>query len=181
MSFKSILIANRGEIAIRIARAAADLGIRSVAVYSDDDSASLHVKLADEARPLGAGGPAAYLDIRRMIATAQAANCEAIHPGYGFLSESADFARACAAAGIIFIGPSPEVLSVFGDKARARALADRFGVPILEGTSGPTSLEEAHAFMVKRKGAPIIVKALAGGGGRGMRVVDTPAQLEDAY
>src|SRR6201995_1033232 len=115
MSFKSILIANRGEIAIRIARAAADLGIRSVAVYSDDDATSLHVKLADESRALGSSGVAAYLDIARVIAAAKAANCDAIHPGYGFLSENADFARACEKAGITFIGPSPEVLSIFGD------------------------------------------------------------------
>ncbi len=180
MSFKSILIANRGEIAIRIARAAADLGIRSVAIYSDDDANSLHVKLADEARPLGASGVAAYLDIARVIAAAKAANCGAIHPGYGFLSENAMFARACAEAAITFIGPSPEVLSVFGDKARARALAERFGVPILEGTSGTTTLDQARAFMAKRKG-PIIVKALAGGGGRGMRVVNAESELEEAY
>ena len=180
MSFKSILIANRGEIAIRIARAAADLGIRSVAIYSDDDAASLHVKLADEAHSLGGSGPATYLDIGRIVAAAQRVHCDAIHPGYGFLSENADFARACAAAGIVFIGPSPEVLSVFGDKARARALAERFGVPILEGTSGATTLDQARAFMAKRKG-PIIVKALAGGGGRGMRVVETESELEEAY
>jgi acetyl/propionyl-CoA carboxylase alpha subunit len=181
MSFKSILIANRGEIAIRVARAAADLGIRTVAVYSDDDSGSLHVQIADESRALGANGPAAYLDIARMIAAAQAAKCEAIHPGYGFLSENADFARACAAAGVVFIGPSPEGLSVFGDKARARALADRFGVPILEGTSGATSLEDARAFMARRKGGAIIVKALAGGGGRGMRIVTDASALDEAY
>ncbi len=180
MTFKSILIANRGEIAIRIARAAADLGIRTVAVYSQDDAESLHVKIADEARPLGAAGPAAYLDIARVIAAAQAAQCQSIHPGYGFLSENADFARACAAAGLVFIGPSSEVLSIFGDKARARALADRFGVPILDGTSGATSLEQARAFMIKRNG-PIMVKALAGGGGRGMRVVLAPDRLEEAY
>ena len=180
MTFKSILIANRGEIAIRIARAAADLGIRTVAVYSEDDAGSLHVKIADEARPLGAAGPAAYLDIERVIAAAKAAQCQSVHPGYGFLSENADFARACAAAGIVFIGPSPEVLSVFGDKARARALADRFGVPILQGTSGATSLEEARAFMAKRNGA-IMVKALAGGGGRGMRAVLSPDRLDEAY
>jgi acetyl/propionyl-CoA carboxylase alpha subunit len=180
MTFKSILIANRGEIAIRVARAAADLGIRAVAVYSEDDADSLHVKIADEARPLGAAGPSAYLDIQRMIAAAQAAQCQSIHPGYGFLSENADFARACAAAGIVFIGPSPEVLSIFGDKARARALADRFGVPILQGTSGATSLEQARDFMAKRNG-PIMVKALAGGGGRGMRVVLSPDRLDEAY
>jgi acetyl/propionyl-CoA carboxylase alpha subunit len=181
MPFKSILIANRGEIAIRIARASADLGIRTVAVYSDDDAGSLHVRIADESRALGASGPAAYLDIPSMIAAAQAAGCEAVHPGYGFLSENAQFARACAAAGIVFIGPSPEVLGVFGDKARARALADRFGVPILDGTSGATSLDEARAFMARRKGGAIIVKALAGGGGRGMRIVTAPDQLDEAY
>ena len=147
MAFKKLLIANRGEIAIRIARAAADLGMKSVAVYSDDDSHSLHVKLADEHRALGANGPAAYLDIERMVAAAKAANCDAIHPGYGFLSEIPAFARACADAGIVFIGPSPEVLATFGDKARARALAERFGVPVMPGTSGPTSLDEAKAFL----------------------------------
>src|ERR1700761_7775540 len=119
MAFNSILIANRGEIAIRIARAAADLGIRTVAVYSDDDANSLHVKLADEARALGGVGPAAYLDSRAVIAAAKATKCEAVHPGYGFLSENADFARACANSGLVFIGPSPDVLSVFGDQARA--------------------------------------------------------------
>lgn len=181
MPFNSILIANRGEVAIRIARAAADLGIRTVAIHSDDDASSLHVKIADEARSLGASGPAAYLDIGRVMAAAQAAKCEAIHPGYGFLSENADFARACAAAGVVFIGPSPEVLAVFGDKARARALADRYGVPILDGTSGATSLDDARAFMARRKGAPIMVKALAGGGGRGMRIVSSPDQLDEAY
>jgi acetyl/propionyl-CoA carboxylase alpha subunit/acetyl-CoA carboxylase carboxyltransferase component len=181
MSFKSILIANRGEIAIRVARAAADLGIRTVAIYSDDDGASLHVKLADESRALGASGPAAYLDIRRVVAAAQAAKCEAIHPGYGFLSENPEFARACATAGIVFIGPSPEVLSVFGDKGRARALADRYGVPILDGTSGATSLEQAREFLASRKGGAIMIKALAGGGGRGMRIVTAPDQIEEAY
>ena len=136
MTFKSILIANRGEIAIRIARAASDLGIRSVAVYSGDDAHSLHVTAADSARALGADGAAAYLDIARVIACAKAARCDAIHPGYGFLSENAEFASACEKAGLTFIGPSPHVLSIFGDKARARALAERFGVPVLAGTQG---------------------------------------------
>jgi len=180
MTFKSILIANRGEVAIRIARAAADLGIRTVAVHSDDDAASLHVRIADDARPLGASGPAAYLDIRRIIAVAKEANCEAIHPGYGFLSESAEFARACAASAITFIGPGPDVLAVFGDKARARALADRYGVPILDGTSGATTFEQARAFMARRNG-PIMIKALAGGGGRGMRLVREAGELAEAY
>ncbi len=182
MPFKSILIANRGEIAIRVARAAADLGLRSVSIYSDDDATSLHVKWADEAKALGASGPAAYLDIERVIAAAKSAKCDAIHPGYGFLSENADFARACKKAGIAFIGPSPEVLSTFGDKARARTLAERYGVPIIEGTSGPTSLEEVQAFLKARgKGGAIVIKAIAGGGGRGIRVVTAAEDVAEAY
>ncbi|HEY4124106.1 MAG TPA: biotin carboxylase N-terminal domain-containing protein, partial [Rhizomicrobium sp.] len=179
MNFKKLLIANRGEIAIRIARAAADLGIVSVAVYSQDDALALHVKLADEALALSGSGPAAYLDMDGVIAAAKATGCDCVHPGYGFLSENAEFATRCADAGLTFIGPSPGVLSVFGDKARARALADKFGVPILKGTSGPTSLEEARTFLSER--GAIIIKAIAGGGGRGMRVVTDPAQLNEAY
>src|ERR1700744_6300075 len=113
MTFQSILIANRGEIAVRIARAAADLRIRSVAVYSDDDAQSAHVKAADAAVALGASGPAAYLDIARIVAAAKAAHCEAVHPGYGFLSENAEFAKACESFGLAFIGPTPHVLSIF--------------------------------------------------------------------
>ncbi|MBN9558454.1 MAG: carbamoyl-phosphate synthase large subunit [Alphaproteobacteria bacterium] len=179
MKFRSLLIANRGEIAIRIARAAADLNIHAVAVYSADDADALHVKIADEARALPGSGPAAYLDQNQIIAAAKEAGCDATHPGYGFLSENADFAAACAAAGLTFIGPSPDVLRVFGDKAKARALADRFGVPVLQGTSGPTSLAEARDFL-KSHGA-IIIKAIAGGGGRGMRIVTAADQLEEAY
>ena len=182
MTFRKLLIANRGEIAIRIARAANDLGIRTVAVFSDDDAQSLHVKRADESRALGAKGPAAYLDIGRVVAAAKEAGCDAVHPGYGFLSENAQFADACAKAGLGFVGPSPEVLAVFGDKARARALAERFGVPVMPGTKGATSLDEARAFLARRgKDGAIIVKAIAGGGGRGMRVVTSDAELADAY
>ena len=180
MTFKSILIANRGEIAIRIARAASDLGVRSVAVYSDDDATSLHVKSADSAQALGATGPAAYLDIARIISCAKTAGCEAIHPGYGFLSENAELARACEKAGLVFIGPNPNVLSVFGDKARARALAERFGVPVLAGTAGAITLEEARSFLAAQK-RPIVIKAIAGGGGRGMRLVESVDELEAAY
>jgi acetyl/propionyl-CoA carboxylase alpha subunit len=179
MPFQKLLIANRGEIAIRIARAAADLGIRSVAVFSEDDAQALHVKLADEARALKGSGPASYLDMAQAIAAAKEAGCDCVHPGYGFLSENAEFATRCAKAGLTFIGPSPAVLSVFGDKARARALADKFGVPILKGTSGPTSLEDVRAFF-KDRGA-IIIKAIAGGGGRGMRIVTDASQLDEAY
>ena len=179
MNFRKLLIANRGEIAIRIARAAADLGIGSVAIYSEDDAQALHVKLADEARALSGSGPGAYLDMDGVIAAAKDSGCDCVHPGYGFLSENAEFATRCAQAGLTFIGPAPGVLSVFGDKARARALADKFGVPILKGTSGPTSLAQARAFLSEQDA--IIIKAIAGGGGRGMRIVTDAAQLDEAY
>jgi acetyl/propionyl-CoA carboxylase alpha subunit len=180
MTFKSLLIANRGEIAVRIARAASELGIRSVAVYSDDDATSAHVKAADGAQALGLSGPAAYLDIARVIAAAKSAHCEAVHPGYGFLSENALFAEACEKVGLQFIGPSPHVLSIFGDKARARALAERFGVPVLKGTAGPATLDETKAFF-RETGGPIIIKAIAGGGGRGMRIVTRADEIDGAY
>src|SRR3569832_176091 len=179
MSFSSILIANRGEIAVRIARACADLGIRSTAVHSDDDALSAHVKAADAAQALDASGPAAYLDIARVIAAAMAARCDAVHPGYGFLSENADFAAACEKAGLVFIGPTPQVLAIFGDKARARDLASKFGVPILAGTQGPATLVLSCAFF--REHGAIIIKAIAGGGGRGMRIVTNESDLDSAY
>src|SRR4051794_25699272 len=141
--FNKLLIANRGEVAIRIARTAAELGIASVALYSADDATSLHVRKADEARALGRAGAAAYLDIDRVIAAAREAGCDAIHPGYGFLSENAGFARRTAQAGMTFVGPSAEALSLFGDKIAARKLAASVGVPVVEGTLGPTSLDQA--------------------------------------
>src|SRR5262245_40063176 len=141
-----ILVANRGEIAIRIARAARGLGIRSVAVYAQDDEGSLHTRRADEAHPLPGEGVAAYLDSDQILAAAHATGCEAIHPGYGFLSENATFARRCAQEGIRFIGPSPEALDLFGDKTRARDLAIGLGIPVIPGTQGPTTLTEARAF-----------------------------------
>lgn len=176
---KSLLIANRGEIAVRIARAGAELGLRTVAVYAEDDALSLHVRAADEALPLSGTGAAAYLDIRQIVAEAKKAGCDAIHPGYGFLSENAAFAEACIREGITFVGPSPDALRLFGDKAEARALAARLGVPLFPGTNGATSLEEARAFM-ETHGA-VMLKALAGGGGRGMRAVTNPADLPEAY
>ncbi|AVO46140.1 acetyl-CoA carboxylase family protein [Phreatobacter cathodiphilus] len=179
--FQKVLIANRGEVSIRVARALADLGIASVAVYSSDDKASLHVVRADAAVALPGAGAAAYLDIAAVVAAAVEAGCEAVHPGYGFLSENADFARACAAAGLTFIGPAPETLALFGDKAAARRLAAEVGVPLAEGTSGATTLAEAEAFMASLGGRPVMVKALAGGGGRGMRVVDDASGLADAF
>ena len=140
MSLMSLLIANRGEIAIRIVRAAAELGMRTVAIFSEDDAHSLHTRKADEARPLQGRGAAAYLDIEQIVAVAKQAGCDAIHPGYGFLSENAEFARQCAEAGVIFVGPQVETLALFGDKGQARILAKKCRVPVLPGTSGSTSL-----------------------------------------
>ena len=180
--FSALLIANRGEIAIRIARACADLGVRSVAVYAEDDAASLHTRKADVAVALRGRGVPAYLDIDQLIAIAVEQQCTAIHPGYGFLAESAEFARRCAASGLCFIGPSPEVLELFGDKAAARALAERCGVPLVRGLNQAVSLEQAQAFMHELgDGAAVMLKALAGGGGRGMRAVYQDSELAEAY
>jgi acetyl/propionyl-CoA carboxylase alpha subunit/acetyl-CoA carboxylase carboxyltransferase component len=182
MPLSRLLIANRGEIAIRIARSAAELGIATVAIHSADDAQSLHVRAADEARALSGTGAAAYLDAAQVVAVAKAAGCDAIHPGYGFISENAGFARLCAEAGIAFVGPQPEVLDLFGDKARARRFAAEHGVDIVAGTDGPTTLEQARAFLADLgPGGAIMVKALAGGGGRGMRPVTDAAQLEAAF
>ncbi|MDE2362948.1 MAG: ATP-grasp domain-containing protein [Hyphomicrobiales bacterium] len=178
--FKKILIANRGEIAIRISRAAAALGIASVAVYSDDDAQSLHVRKADEAHALGRSGVPAYLDRARIIAIAKETGCEAIHPGYGFLAENAVFARAVAEAGLKFVGPTPEALDLFGDKMRARALAQDVGVPVIEGAAAHRP-EDVVAFLDELGGAPLMLKAIAGGGGRGMRVVRRPEDAADAF
>src|SRR5258706_6180658 len=139
MTLKNLLIANRGEIAIRIARAAAESSMRSHAVFSQDDASSDHAAKADEAHGLTGKGPAAYLDAEQIIRVALAARCEAVHPGYGFLSENADFARKCRKAGLTFIGPAPEVLEGFGDKGRARALAVKCGVPVLAGCHSATA------------------------------------------
>jgi acetyl/propionyl-CoA carboxylase alpha subunit len=174
-----ILIANRGEIAVRVARAAADLGIPAVAVHPADDARSLHVVSADEAVLIPGAGARAYLDIAAMIAAARQAGCDAVHPGYGFLSENAAFARACTEAGLIFIGPAPETLDLFGDKARARALASEQGVKLLPGSAAAVSLGEARAFFAAN--GPTMIKALAGGGGRGMRAVTDAGELEQAY
>ena len=179
--FHKVLIANRGEIALRIARALQDLSIASVAVYADDDAGAPHVRAADEAVPLSATGPSAYLDGANLIAIARAQGCDAVHPGYGFLSERADFARACAEAGLRFIGPTPTQLALFGDKAQARALALRCGVPLMPGTQAAVTLEEAQAFWQAQGGAGIVVKAIGGGGGRGMRAVQTVDELPAAY
>jgi len=182
MSFHKLLIANRGEIAIRIARAAGDAGLATVAIHSADDAQSLHVRVADAACEIPGRGARAYLDIEAVISAAKATGCDAVHPGYGFLSENATLARRCIEESIVFVGPSPEALDLFGDKAQAKALAKQCGVPIIEGTSGPTSLEEARAFLESLgAGGAIMIKAIAGGGGRGMRIVDDASKLEEAY
>ena len=182
MIAKSLLIANRGEIAIRIIRAAAEMGVRTVAVFSEDDARALHTRKADQARALRGTGPAAYLDAAQMVAEARAAGCDAIHPGYGFLSENAGFARRCAEAGITFVGPRPELLELLGDKLRARSLAERCGVPVMGGSAGPASLEQAREFLsALGPGGAIMIKARAGGGGRGMRAVSRLAELDSAY
>lgn len=179
---KTLLVANRGEIAIRILRAAAELGLRTVAIHSDDDATSLHTRKADDSRALGARGAAAYLDIERVVQVALDAGADAIHPGYGFLSENPAFAARCAEVGIRFVGPSPALLTLFGDKAAARELAASLGVPVLAGTPGGIDADTAAAFLASLGGRAIMLKATAGGGGRGSRVVtdadDLPALFE---
>ncbi|MDZ4317654.1 MAG: biotin carboxylase N-terminal domain-containing protein, partial [Phenylobacterium sp.] len=178
MPFQRVLIANRGEISIRIARTASELGIESVAVFASDDAASPHVAAADRALALPGSGARAYLDIDAILTAARDAGCDALHPGYGFLSENPGLARACAAAGITFIGPSPQHLEVFGDKAAARALAAKLNVPLIPGT-GALDLPTAQAFLTEH--GAIMLKARAGGGGRGMRLVLDPGELDAAF
>ena len=178
IAIKKLLIANRGEIAVRIARTAADMGIATVAIYSKDDEQSLHTRMADESRAIAGSGATAYLDGASIVAAARDAGCDAIHPGYGFLSENAAFATLCRDAGLIFVGPRPETIGLFGDKAEARRFAALHKVPIILGTPGPTTVEEARAFMATLgPGGAVMVKAIAGGGGRGMRPVTDPHQL----
>jgi len=182
MPIGKLLIANRGEIAIRIARTAAAMGIATVAVHAEDDAASLHTRRADESWALKGRGVAAYLDIPGMIAAARETGCDAVHPGYGFLAENAAFARACSAAGLIFVGPAPDTLDLFGDKGAAKAFAGAHHVPIVAGTAGATDLATAQAFMASLgEGAAVMVKAIAGGGGRGMRPVVALADLPAAF
>ena len=176
-----LLIANRGEIALRIQRAARDLGIGTVAVYATDDARSRHRLLADEAVALAEAGPLAYIDIPAIIAAAKATGCDAVHPGYGFLSERADFAQACADAGIRFVGPDVAHLALFGDKGQALKLAAECGVPVMPATRGDASLDEIAAFLAAQDGAGIVIKAVGGGGGRGMRVVRRKEELAEAY
>jgi acetyl-CoA carboxylase, biotin carboxylase subunit len=180
--FKRILIANRGEIAVRVIRACREMGIESVAVYSDVDRRSLHVRKADFAEYLGpAQASESYLNIPKILEAARRSGAEAIHPGYGFLSENANFARACREAGIVFIGPSPESMEMMGSKTRARTQMKAAGVPCVPGTeSGLKSIAEALE-VAKSIGYPIMLKAAAGGGGKGMRRVDSPEALSSAF
>jgi acetyl-CoA carboxylase biotin carboxylase subunit len=180
--FHKILIANRGEIALRIIRACKELGIKTVAVHSDVDSESLHVKLADESICIGPAASAeSYLNIKAIISAAEVADAEAIHPGYGFLAENAEFAEICEECGIAFIGPTPENMRLMGDKIRARQTVTGAGVPILPGTTeGVGTVEEARRI-AEDIGYPVIIKATAGGGGRGMKVVHSPGSLANAF
>jgi acetyl/propionyl-CoA carboxylase alpha subunit/acetyl-CoA carboxylase carboxyltransferase component len=181
-TMQRLLIANRGEIAIRVARAAAELGVATVGIHSQDDARALHVRRTDTSVALPASGARAYLDIAQIVAAARNAGCDAVHPGYGFLSESAAFAQACRDAGLVFVGPRTETLELFGDKTQARQLAKRLEVPLIEGTFAAVSLDEARAFMRSLgKGGQIVIKASAGGGGRGMRVVTSESELGESY
>ena len=178
---KKVLIANRGEIAVRVIRACRELDIVSVAVYSEADREALHVKLADEAYCIGpAPAKDSYLNMANLIAVAQHAQVDAIHPGYGFLAENAEFAEACAAYDIVFIGPRPEAIRKMGDKAVARSTMQQAGVPVVPGTDGLIGDREAAALLAREIGYPVIVKATAGGGGKGMRVARDEAELEKA-
>lgn len=180
--FKKILIANRGEIALRIIRACKELGITTVAVYSEADANSLHVRFADEAVCIGpANSSKSYLNIPHIISAAEITNAEAIHPGYGFLAENAHFAEICNSCGITFIGPTPEVITLMGDKARAKDTMRSAGVPVIPGSDGVVHSVKAAADIAAKIGYPVIIKAVAGGGGRGMRVVRAPQDLPNAY
>ena len=176
--FRKILIANRGEIALRVICAAKELGIKTVAVYSEADRHSLHVRFADEAVCIGPAKSArSYLDIPSVISAAEITNVDAIHPGYGFLSENADFGEVCETSGIKFIGPKPEVVRAMGFKQHARTAMRKAGIPILPGSEGILKSPEEAVEIAGKIGYPVILKASAGGGGRGMRVVQTPEEL----
>jgi acetyl-CoA carboxylase, biotin carboxylase subunit len=179
--FKKILIANRGEIAVRVLRACHEMGIAAVVVYSDVDRPALHVRKANEAYPIGASAAAeSYLNIRKILDVAKRSGADAIHPGYGFLSENAKFAQACADAGVKFIGPTAAAMEAMGSKTRARQAMEKSGVPFVPGTScGIESFEEAEE-VAARIGYPVMLKAAAGGGGKGMRLVPAPEQLMSA-
>ncbi len=179
--FRKILIANRGEVALRILRACRELGIATVAVHSTADSAAMHVRLADESVCIGPPPPSeSYLNPVAILAAAEITGAEAIHPGYGFLSENADFAQMVVEHGFVFIGPDPEHLRIMGDKIRAKQTARELGLPVVPGTEDAVKSEEEALSAAERIGYPLLIKAVAGGGGRGMTVVQGPAQLREA-
>src|ERR1700748_566233 len=180
--FRKVLIANRGEIALRVISACKELGIKTVAVYSEADRNSLHVRFADEAICIGPPRPAdSYLNVPAVISAAEIANVDAIHPGYGLLSENANFAEVCRASNIKFIGPTPEAIRLMGEKEKARQAMKRAKVPILPGSEGVLQSEEEAAEWARSVGFPVILKASAGGGGRGMRVIRSEEELPQLY
>ena len=180
--FKKILIANRGEIAVRIIRACKELDIRTVAVYSEADRQNMHVRLADEAICIGpAQTDQSYLNVPAILTAAEITDSEAVHPGYGFLSENPQFAEACAASGIAFIGPTPDNIRLGGDKAKARQVMKRRGVPVVPGSDGPLESVSSALKAAKKIGFPCIIKASMGGGGRGMKIINSEEQIEDAF
>jgi acetyl-CoA carboxylase biotin carboxylase subunit len=179
--FKKILIANRGEIALRVLRACRELGIKTVAVHSEVDARALHVRFADEAVCIGPAAAAkSYLNIPAIISAAEITGADAIHPGYGFLSENAEFARICAKCGITFIGPTPDAMRAWGDKVTARGNAEKYGLPLLTGSGVLESASQATSE-ANRIGYPVILKASGGGGGRGMRIVRSDDEMPDAF
>ncbi len=180
--FKKILIANRGEIAVRVIRACKELGVRSVAVHSEADANALHVRLADEALCIGPPDAAlSYRNIPHILSAAEITACEAIHPGYGFLAENAHFAEVCESIGIKFIGPTSHSIALMGDKSKAREILSRQGLPVLPGSEGEIASEQEAAEVASKIGYPVIIKASAGGGGRGMRVVNKEEELAHAF
>ena len=181
-TFKKILIANRGEIAVRVIRACRENGIKTVAVYSEADRESLHVRLADESVCIGPANVAqSYLNIPAILSAAEITDADAIHPGYGFLSENYHFAEACTTSGITFIGPTSENIRLGGDKAKARQIMKRKGVPVVSGSDGPVPNEEIAIKVAKKIGFPIVLKASAGGGGHGMKIVKEEKDLEQSF
>src|SRR5689334_11489912 len=177
--FKKILVANRGEIAMRIIRACRELNIATAAIYSEADSTGIYVKKADEAYLVGPGPVKGFLDSRQIVELAKRIGADAIHPGYGFLSENAGFAELCRESDITFIGPSPAAITLMGNKVKARELAAKVGVPIVPGTEGGVSNVEEGLEFARQAGYPVIIKASAGGGGRGLRVVRSDAELRE--